>query len=63
MQEYAIDAQYMIYMTALKRLARGILQLAKGDSLNLVHSDQLVLGTVRCWLDLMRDGQRHSNLS
>jgi hypothetical protein len=47
MQKYTINAQYKIYVKCPKRLSRGILQQAKGDCPDRVHSDHMVLGTVR----------------
>ncbi len=47
MQENTIKAQHTIHVNLSKRLSRGILQQAKGDSSDRVHSDQMVLGTVR----------------
>ncbi len=44
-RQFFFRRQYM--STVLKRHSRGILQQAKGHSLDQLHSDQMVLGTVR----------------
>jgi hypothetical protein len=46
-RKYMTNARYTIYMNHPKRQSRGILQQAKGDCPDRVHSDQTVHGTVR----------------
>ncbi len=46
-----------------KTLRVGDIQQAKGDSPDRVHSDQMVLGTVRWEADPVRGSQMHSKLS
>jgi hypothetical protein len=49
MKKYTYNnAKYIIYVNHPKKTLWGDLQQAKGDCLDRVHSDQMVLRTVRC---------------
>jgi hypothetical protein len=66
---YMINAQYTMNIDNPRKKLKGVKRMkAKGDCPNRVHSDQIVLGTVRqggwtmCFgsLDHVSSGQRHS---